>query len=83
MWNPRWAEASKPLRSPVTVTGPVLLACSKVTVPDTGESPARTTTAYRRVFNKRVEGVVHSVYLVDRRSVHWRRSAKQGVNNEQ
>lgn len=54
MWNPRWAEASKPLRSPVTVTGPVLLACSKVTVPDTCDSPARTTPAYNKALKKEV-----------------------------
>ena len=44
MWKPRLALASLPVMSQVMVVGEFSSACSKVTVPETLESPRRTLT---------------------------------------
>ena len=45
MWKPRFESGSRLCISPETVTGPVFVVCSKVTVPFTGELPFKTTIA--------------------------------------
>lgn len=60
MWKPRLAEASRPLRSPVIVTGPSGTGCSKVTVPPALESPLRTTTACKECRVSDIESVIRS-----------------------
>lgn len=47
-WNPRKAFGSSPLIFPVILTGLPGFVCSKVTVPDTEESPLNTTIAYNQ-----------------------------------
>jgi hypothetical protein len=49
MCMPRWALASWPLMSQVTVVGADSESCSKVMVPVTLESPRTTATACKRV----------------------------------
>jgi len=45
MWKPRFALASLPVMSQVTLVGADSDSCSKMTLPVTLESPRRTATA--------------------------------------
>ena len=47
MWKPRFALASLPVKSQVTVVGADSEACSKVMVPATFESPRTVATVAR------------------------------------
>ncbi len=53
---------------PVTFTGFPGAVCSKVTVPDTGESPRRTTTAWRDAMSAASLRLTSAPHLGDRGS---------------